>query len=78
MQGIKEIELQATVQMCEKQNLQNQTIRLEMFDEFNIASLMMGLALQVIKIAEKLKINPFIQEMVEERKKISAAMLKNL
>lgn len=75
IQEIKDIELQATKQICDKQNLQSQIIRLEMFDEYNIASLMMGLTLQVIEIAEKLQINPFIQEMVEKRKKISYAML---
>lgn len=77
IQQIKDIELQATIQMCNIQNLENRIICLKTFDEFNVASLMMALTLEIIDIANKYNINPFIQEMVEKRKILSLDILKN-
>ena len=77
IQQIKQIEMLSTIQTCKEVNLQNRLITLETFDEYNLASLLMGLALEIVEIAKHLKINPFFQEMVEKRKIISLKMLNS-
>lgn len=78
IQQIKDVELQATVNICNMQNLENRIIRLKSFNEYSVASLMMALAMEIIEIAEKCNINPFTQEMVEQRKILSYKILANI